>query len=210
MVPRVYWARVTDNADPDGLNRVKIAKKGEEESGTDWVPILTPYGSDDMGLNFLPDVDAQVLVIALDAAGVEKAVIGSSWSNEAGPPETGENSGADLNSDGENSLKFFRSRSGNQLIFDDTDGAEKMQMITADSKSRLEFSVADELVCLDTEHDITLSAKGAVSIQAEEVALASDKQLDIKAEEYQIAAKKGLDMDTDKEMGIKGSGISLN
>lgn len=210
MVPQVYWARVTDNADPDGLNRVKIAKEGEEESSTDWVPVLTPYGSSDTGLSFLPDVDDQVLVIPLGAAGVQKAVIGSVWSNGVPPPQTGENPNADLNSDGENSLKFFRSRSGNQLIFDDTDGAEKIQMIAADGKSRLEFSVADELVSLTTEHDITISAKGAVSIQAEEVAIESEKQVDISADEYQVAAKKGLDMNTDKDMGIKGSGISLN
>lgn len=211
MVPHFYWAKVTDNADPDGLHRVKAAREGEEEEAvTDWIPVLTPYGSSDTGLSFLPDIDDQVLVVSLDAMDARKVVIGTIWSNEVSPPETGENADADLNSDGNNSLRFFKSRSGSQLIFDDTDGAEKIQLITADSKSRFEFSAEDELVSLSTEIDLTISSKGALSIQAEEVAITSDKQVNISAEEYQIDAKDGLEINTDKDMTIKGSGISLN
>ncbi len=210
MVQHFYWAIVTDNSDPDGLNRVRVTKLGEEESVTEWIPVLTPFGSSDTGLSFLPDVDDQVLVVFLGTANVKKAVIGASWSNNTAPPKTEENSDADLNSNGENSLRFFRSKSGNKLIFDDTEGSEKIQIISSDNKSRIEFSVADELVSLTTENDLTIGAKGAISIQAEEITIDSKKAMNISAEEYQINAKKGLDMTTDKDMTIKGSGISLN
>jgi len=210
MVPHFFWAKVTDNADPDGLHRVKVTKEGEEENVTDWISVLTPYGSSDTGLSILPDVDDQVLVVSLNTMGSQSAVIGTAWSNEASPPETGENAEADLNGNGENSLKFFKSRSGNQIIFDDTEGAEKVQLISADSKSRFEFSAADELTSLKTENDLTIGSKGAISIQAEEVTIESKKQVNISADEYQIDAKKGLSMTTDKDFSIKGSGVSLN
>jgi phage baseplate assembly protein gpV len=210
MFANYYWAKVTDNADPDKLNRVKVVKKGEDESVADWIPVLTPYGSSDVGLSFLPDVDAQVLVVSLGPTDAQKAVIGSVWSNDAPPPESGENSSADFNDDGENSLKFFKSRAGNMLIFDDTKDAEKLQLIFAKNKSRLEFSEADELISLDTEQDIIIGAKGVVSIKAEEVEITSEKQVNISADEYQVSAKKDLEIKTDKDMSVKGSGISLN
>jgi uncharacterized protein involved in type VI secretion and phage assembly len=210
MVPHFYWAKLTDNADPDGLNRVKVTKEGENESVTDWIPVLTPYGSADTGLSFLPDVNDQVLVVSLNTVGSQSAVVGAVWSNEVSPPQTGENTEADLNENGENTLKFFKSRSGNQLIFDDNEDSEKVQMISSDGKSRFEFSVADELTSLITENDLTLDSKGAISIQAEEITITSEKQVNIAADEYQIDAKKGLKMTTDKDLIIKGSGVSLN
>jgi len=210
MFPNFYWAKVTDNADPDKLHRVRVAKKGEDESVADWIPVLTPYGSSDAGLSFLPDVDDQVLVISMGVMDGQKAVLGSIWSNEVSPPETGENSDADFNDDGENSLKFFKSRAGSMLIFDDTKGSEKMQLISSGKKSRLEFSEADELVSLSTDKDLNIGAKSAVLIKAEEVSITSKKEMNITVEEYQLNAKKGLDINCDKDIGIKGSGISLN
>jgi len=210
MGPRFFWGKVTDNADPDELNRVRVAIRDEDENVAEWIPVLTPYASFDAGLSFLPEIDDQVLVVSLDIKDIRKVVIGSIWSNEITPPETGENTSADLNGDGENSLRFIKSRSGNQLIFDDTEGAEKIQLISSDGKSRFEFSVEDELVSLTTENDLTIGAKGVISIQAEEVEITSKKQVNISADEYQIDAKKGMDITTDKDMTIKGTGISLN
>jgi phage baseplate assembly protein gpV len=210
MFPTFYWAKVTDNADPDKLHRVRVAKKGEDENVADWIPVLTPNGSGDTGLSFLPDVDDQVLVVSMGIMDGQKVVIGSVWSNDAPPPESGENSAADFNGDGENSLKFFKSRAGSMFIFDDTKGAEKMQLISSGKKSRLEFNEPDELILLETEQDINIAAKGVVSIKAEEISISSEKQMSISAEEYQIGAKKDLEISSDKDIGIKGSGISFN
>jgi phage baseplate assembly protein gpV len=201
---------VTDNADPDALHRVQIAKIGEEDGTTDWIPVITPYSGSEAGSSLLPDVDDQVLVVSFDSKGIKKAVIGSIWSNEANPPKTEENSGADLNADGENSLRFFKSRAGSLFIFDDTEGAEKIQLISSDGKSRLEISVADELLSLTTDNDLTMGAKGAISIQAEELSIELEKQVDVSMEEYQVSSEKAFDMEADKDMGFTGSGISLN
>jgi len=210
MFPNFYWARVTDNADPDKLNRVKVAKQGEDENVADWISFITPYGGSDTGLSFLPDVDDQVLVVSVGVKDGQKAIIGSVWSNELPPPESGENSAADFNDDGENSLKLLKSRAGGMLIFDDTKDAEKIQLVSAGKKSRFEINEPDEIVLLNTEHDLNMGAKGTVSIKAEEISVNSEKKMDISTDEYQLDAKKGLDIKSDKDIGIKGSGISLN
>jgi uncharacterized protein involved in type VI secretion and phage assembly len=205
-----YWGKVTDNEDPDGLHRVKVSKQGEEENVTDWLPVVTSYAGADTGLSFLPDIDDQVLVVSLDTWNARKAVVGSIWSNKVKPPETGENTDADLNGDGKNSLRFIKSRSGNQVIFDDTEKTEKVQLISHDGTSRLELSLSDELFTLDTEKDLSINAKGAITIQAEEIDVTSEKQVNVTGEENQIAAKKELDINSDKDIGLKGSGIALN
>jgi len=214
MKPFFQWAVVTDNADPDGLQRVKIAAEDEDESMSEWIPIITPYGSTDMGLSFLPEVGDEVLIVPVEALSREKndnAVLGTAWVNDIPPPETGENTDADLNKNGENALRFFKSRAGHQLIFDDTDGKEKIQILSADDSSRLEFDSKEAMVMLDTKNDIHMGAKGSIIIQAEEeIAITSKKKVNISTDDCLMAAKKGLAVKTNKEMGIKGSGISLN
>jgi phage baseplate assembly protein gpV len=210
MFSQYFWGKVTENADPDGLNRVRVTKLAEEDSVTDWIPVLTSFVGNDAGLSLLPDIDDQVLVVSLDSSNIQKVVLGSIWSDEVAPPESGENADADLNQDGKNSLKFYKSRAGNMIIFDDTENKEKIQLISSDGDSRLELSVADELLTLSTKTDLSISAKGVITIQAEEIAITSEKQFNVETEDYQISSSKAMNIEADKDVGMKGSELSLN
>ena len=136
--------------------------------------------------------------------------MGSIWSNEVKPPETEENSDADLNSDGNNSLHFIKSRAGNLIILDDTDSKEKIQFISADKKSRFEFSAEDELINIETENDIQIHAEKSLTIEAEEIEIKSSKQMNISVDEFQTKVSKDLSIESDKDITLKGSGIALN
>ena len=96
------------------------------------------------------------------------------------------------------------------IILDDTESAEKMQLIASDGKSRIEFSVPDELITIDTENDLTLNAKSNVIINAEEIEISASKQLNISTEEFQIKASKDISISSDKDITLKGSSIALN
>ena len=96
------------------------------------------------------------------------------------------------------------------IIFDDTDSKEKVQLITAEGKSKIEFSVEDESISIETEADLQLSAKKAVSINAEEIEITSKKQFNITADEFQTKISKELSINADKDITLKGSGIALN
>jgi uncharacterized protein involved in type VI secretion and phage assembly len=205
-----YFAKVTDNKDPDGLNRVRVARTGDGDSVTDWIPVITPWAGSGAGLSALPEPGSQVLVVSLDSREIKKAVLGGLWSAAAPPPETRENPEADLNQDGKNSLRFIKSRAGSMIIFDDTEGAEKIQIISAGGKSRLEFLTAGEILSLETDTDITIGAKGSLAIQAEEIEISGAKAVSLRAEEIMIAAKKNLEAAADRDMTLKGSSISLN
>ena len=210
MNKKVFIAKISDNQDPDNLHRVKVTFTNENEVVTDWVPVLSQTAGNDTGIYTLPDVDEQVVVIALDEVNTKYCVLGSIWSSEVKPPETGENSDADLNQDGKNSLNFVKTRSGNMLIFDDTDSKEKVQIITADGKSKIEFSNEDELINIETETDLTMTAKKKFTINAEEIEITSKKQFNISADEFQTKISKELQINADKDITLKGSGIALN
>ena len=210
MSKKIFIAKVSDNQDPDNLNRVKVTFQQEQETVTCWAPITFPTTGDNSGFICLPDVDDQVLVTYVDNDENNLCILGSIWSDEIKPPESEENSDADFNKDGNNSLNFIKTRAGNKIILDDTDSKEKIQLISADAKSRFEFSKEDELINLETENDIQLSAKANLSIDAEEIEITSEKQTNISSEEFNTKISKELEINADKDITIKGSGISLN
>lgn len=210
MHSQFFYATIADNKDPDSLHRVRVTKLGEEEMMTEWIPVVSAYTGAETGMSMLPDIDEQVLVVSLDSLGKQKAVIGSIWSEASPPPSSGENADADLNGDGKNALHFIKSKSGNMLILDDTEGKEKIQIISSDSSSRIEFNVADELLLVETEKDIQIGAKGNIVIQAEEISISSKKAMSLTGDEIAVAAKKKMDVTADQDITIKGSGIALN
>jgi uncharacterized protein involved in type VI secretion and phage assembly len=210
MFTKFFYGKVTDNKDPDKLNRVKVSILGEEESISDWLPVVTPLAGSNNGISILPELDDMVIVLSMDGSNIKKAVIGSVWFSGNEPPVTNENTDADLNQNGENNITFIKSRSGNMIIFDDTEDDEKIQIISSDGKSRFEFLNNDEKINVETENDIVIGAKGIVSIQAEEINMISEKQINISGEEVQVSAKKKMDIISDKDMTIKGSSITLN
>lgn len=206
-----YIAKVTDNQDEDKLNRVKVTTQLKDESVSFWLPCLTAMAGDGIGFTSLPDIDDQVLVLAFGPERDKQIVIGSFWNENAQPAESGENSDADLNGDGNNSLNFIKSRAENMLIFDDTDGKEKIQMILSGNKTRIELDNENELINIKTDKDFALSAKGAISISAEEeISMKSKKAFTIESDDFNIKAKKEIGIEASKDMTLKGSGIALN
>lgn len=210
MNKKVFFAKVSDNQDPDNLHRVRVTFTNEKESVTDWIPVLSQSAGNDVGIYNLPDVDEQVLVVSIDENNSKYCVLGSVWSNEVKPPQTGENGDADLNQDGKNALNFVKTKSGNMFILDDTESKEKIQVITAEGKSKIEFSNEDELINIETETDLQLSAKENLTINAKEIEITSEKQFNISADEFQTKVAKELQINADKDITLKGSGIALN
>ena len=199
---------VTNNADPDGLGRVKvvICSLGKNVE-TNWIPVVTAV----LGMFFLPEINDQVAVAFMDDNPDLPFVIGSIWSIPQMPPVTGENAASERNKDGKNNLRFFRSRSGNRMIFDDTKGNEKIQMISCDSASRFEIRAIDTGILFDTSKGLRMSAKEAVNIEGETCNIKMKKGLQVQSENIKIESKsKDINIKAGNAITVKGSGINLN
>ena len=207
-----FYGIVTDNEDPDKLGRVKVKLEIFEDSAeTDWIPVMSIYASEECGAYFIPEVEDQVVVAFLGDNSDQGVVLGSVWNNNQKPPKTEENTGSDLNQDGENNLRFIRSRSGNRIIMDDKDGEEKIQILSPDAKTRFELLAKDKMINIETEKNIEIKCKGKLNIEADEGEFKFKKGLKVEGDELSLKANsKSIEVKANTEITIKGTTVKLN
>ncbi|WP_028973421.1 phage baseplate assembly protein V [Spirochaeta cellobiosiphila] len=205
------YGTVSNNTDPDSMGRIKVSYSLQgEDTETDWLPILSFYATNGSGAFFLPEVGDQVVIAFQDARHQAGFVLGSLHHQDNLPPSTEENTDSDLNADGENNLQFIKSRSGNKLILDDKSGEEKIQLIAADGATRFEFLMADEMINLETDKDLRISAAGKIMIEAEEAELSLSGGLQATADGISIESDSDVSLTASDNMNVEGSSVKLN
>ncbi len=185
--PNITTAVVTNNKDKEGLGRVKVqypwSGKNDESH---WARIATMMAGPKRGSYFLPEVDDEVLVTFINGDVEFPVIIGMLWSKADLPPET--------NDDGKNNIRKIRSRSGHEIVFDDSAEAksEKLELHSAggqkivldDSKGsekiliedqgggKIEFdstakriSITSSMEIIMESNNITLKAGGVLTLQ---------------------------------------------
>lgn len=167
LVSHAVIGVVVDNVDPDSLGRVKVkypTLPGEPESF--WLRQVTPNGGVVGGVYALPEKDDEVLVMFLQGSQDEGVIMGQLWNGQLEPPkeaadgmpgsdktDTGGQLSTDLFNDGstdieKNDRRFWRSRAGHLIVFDDTDGAESIQIWDGDHTLALVFDMKESRILL--------------------------------------------------------------
>ena len=209
----VNQAVVTDNQDPDGLGRIRVAVctvDGGCDIESDWIPVLSPFAGNESGIFALPEVEDVVAAMFFDSTFSDGIILGALYNENLLPPKTEENSDGDLNDDGNNNLHFVRSRSGLRIILDDTDGEEKIQLLNTDAKTRFEILVGDELINIETDKDIHIGADGVINIEAEELNITTEKAMDISCDSATYESSKDISIEGSKNLTLEGQTIKLN
>ncbi|SNQ61971.1 phage baseplate assembly protein V [Candidatus Methanoperedens nitratireducens] len=188
---------VTNNKDPDDLGRVKV--KFPWLSDTDesnWARVVSLMAGKERGIYFLPEVDDEVLV-AFEFGDINMPyVIGSLWNGKDKPPQT--------NSDGKNNMRIIKSRSGHLIKLDDTDGAEKIEIIDKSEKNKIVIDAKNEKISIISSKDISISApNGKVTIEANDIEAKSNAST-------KIEASAGMDLKASGNMNVKGATVNLN
>jgi uncharacterized protein involved in type VI secretion and phage assembly len=124
---------VSNVADPDGLGRVKVRYPWlKDDSESPWARVVSFMAGAGRGAVFRPDVDDEVLVVFDHGDMRFPYVLGAVWNGkDAMPRERG--------SDQDNAIRMIKSRSGHQILLDDTAGAEKVT-VTDKSGNSIEMS----------------------------------------------------------------------
>lgn len=121
----VYPALVRDVQDPEGQGRVRIELPwlgGDAANAQAWARLATLMAGNGRGTWFIPEVGDEVLVAFQGGDSSRPVVIGALWNGQDSPPET---------MDAQNNLRAVTSRAGHRLLFDDTQGATKVEVETA-------------------------------------------------------------------------------
>ena len=105
---------VSNNDDPEKLGRVRVkfpTLSADDESA--WARISTPGGGKQRGLQWLPEVDDEVLVGFELEDHTRPVVLGGLWNRTDGPPQP------DAASGGSVTKRLLASRKDSRLVFDD-------------------------------------------------------------------------------------------
>ncbi len=163
--PRAETQRaiVKDNADPDGLGRVKIQFPWQQKDGdrtTPWIKMATPYAGADKGFYFIPEIGEEVL-IGFEGANAERPFVLSAGFNKTAKSTF---------SDADNNVKAIQTRSGHIIKLDDTKNGESITIIDKNNNT----------IFMDTvNNNITVTANETMTFNAKNMDINVSENLNI-------------------------------
>jgi uncharacterized protein involved in type VI secretion and phage assembly len=216
---------VTDNKDPEGMGRVKVKFPWlTSEHASDWARVVSVGGGTARGIQFLPEVNDEVLV------GFEHDdihfpyVIGGLWNGKANPPM--KNGQAVKNDKVEQ--RAIRSRIGHEIVFgEDTSGSSK-GFISIKTTSGKEINISDtdkkieiksekhtiklddqgNAVSIDTPGDIKIKATGKITVEGQQGVEMKGLKVDVEANSsMSLKANASMQVQANATMDVKSTGI---
>ena len=196
---------VSEIVDPDKMGRVKLTfpwRDANDESY--WARVSTLMAGAESGTYFLPDPGDEVLV-GFDEGDIRHPyVLGRVWNGQKKPPIT---------PDEENNLRKIASRSGHELVFDDSPNDGKVELLSRNRDGRqhrisLQDSKERTRIILEDQ-----SGKNTVEIDKDGMHFSSASKIEIKAPQLNITdanGKNGIMLDKSGNLTLKGTNIHLN
>jgi uncharacterized protein involved in type VI secretion and phage assembly len=182
---------IVDNLEDDEhLGRIRVKYPHLDDQKSRWARLVTPMAGQDRGLFFRPEKEDEVLVCFLHGDPNFPYILGSLWNTRDKPPQDDGNATA-------NNWRFFKSRSGHLLKFDDTDGSEKIEIIGKGENHKIIIDVAaDKIQIICKSGDLELKTKGSIKVDAEA--------------NIALTAKGDMTLRSDGTMTIKGQTVKIN
>ena len=187
---------VTDNQDPEGYGRVKVKYPWlAEDQSSDWARVVTPGGGNKRGLEFLPEVNDEVLV-GFELGDIQYPyVLGGLWNGRDAIPER-------VVEAGQVQKRLLRSRTGHTITLDDSDSGGG---ITIEDKN------GNKVVLDSASNKLSISVKGDASIEAQgNMTLQATGQLQLKGNGVTIDGGAGNTEVKGLIINLKGQLINLN
>jgi uncharacterized protein involved in type VI secretion and phage assembly len=183
----VVMAKVVDNVDPEEYGRIKVKLvTTHNEAETFWAWQLAPMTGKERGFYTLPEKDDTVLVAFIQGSQDNAVILGALWNGKDIPPQEAKDAlpGPDKTLvDGAaeatekftqgtqdlagNDRRFWKSRSGHLFVFDDSNGAETVQIWDKTHTLSIAFDSTKKLITIaNTEGDIEIRSKGNMVLEA--------------------------------------------
>jgi uncharacterized protein involved in type VI secretion and phage assembly len=120
---------VSNVNDPDGLGRVKVRYPWLKDDGdSPWARVVSFMAGPSRGAVFRPELGDEVLVLFDHGDMRFPYVLGALWNGQDEMPK-------ERGSDADNAIRMVKSRSGHQILLDDTAGAEKVTVLDKSGNS---------------------------------------------------------------------------
>jgi len=188
-MPGLVEAIVVDNVDPEQLGRIKVKFPSLPDMPESfWARLNMPMAGQERGWMTIPEIDDEVLVSFMHGDFNHAIVLGSLYNGVDTPPYA--------NEDQENNLRVFQSRSGHRLTFDDTAGAERIELILHNEEIKVIWDSAEKVLSVYSGKDIIIEAKETISF---------------KCKDFKLEASNSISMESGQSTDIKtGTSASVN
>jgi uncharacterized protein involved in type VI secretion and phage assembly len=201
----VHLAIVLDNKDGDGNPGFRVKVKFpwlNDQEKTYWARIAIPMAGPDRGAYVLPEIEDQVLVVFEHGDINRPLVIGALWSKKQEPVE--------VNASAKNNTKLIKSRAGHRIIFDDTQGAEKVTIVDKTKKNKIVLDTAAKVVQIECAGDITVKAADNVIMHSNALKVGTSATLKGKGQQMLAHTGATFGFKAGAAINITGSSITIN
>ena len=223
--PATTVGLVTNNNDPEGRGRVKVSFPHlHDQVESFWARVASPMSGNGWGLQFIPEVGDEVLVAFLEGDIQTPIIIGSLHNGKDKPPLEAD--------DGQNNLRIIRTRSGHEIVFDDTQDKSKLTIRSSsghfieldDEKGQEKITIQDQsgsekivldgdqnTITIESSKDLAVRTDTTVKIDAKDLDLSTTGNVTIKASgKVEIEGSGGLDLRSSGMTNVKGSMVNIN
>lgn len=162
MINGIVVGLVIDNKDPDQMARVKVKFPVDHESPPEstWVRMMWPMSGKKRGWVILPDIGTEV-VIGFAFRTLTPYVLGGVYNGDADKPKPY------ANEDENDDHRRFWSRNSHWIDFDDTEGAERIELKSTSENNAIyqEAHAAQKVLTTKVDKNFIVEAKETISLK---------------------------------------------
>lgn len=194
----VVPAIVTDTADPKKINRVKVKFPTLTETHTStWAPVIAPGAGNNRGIQWLPEVNDEVLV-AFESGDINHPyVMGGIWNGKDAPPETAAVAA------GQTNIRILKSRLGHIFKMVDAAASKGIEIIDSSGKNKIMIDTVTNKITITSQADIEVTATKNITLDAK-------ANVTIKGMSVSVEAQGTLDLKATGATNLKGSIVNIN
>jgi phage protein D len=201
---------VTDNKDPDGLCRVKVKFPWlSKDHASDWARLVTPGGGPQAGLEFIPEVNDEVLV-GFEQGNINYPyVLGGLWNGKDAPPI--KSSETTVIGGGKVKQRIIRSRTGHIITLDDSDNAPYIEIVDNTGKNKIKLDSKNNKLTVHLEGDMQFEApKGDIMLKAKTVTVEASDALKMKGKSLDAEASQAANVKAGTDLKLKGMNTDIS
>ena len=204
QMPGLVEAIVIDNKDPDNMGRVKLKfPLLPEMPESFWARLVMPMAGQKRGWMTIPEIDDEVLVAFVHGDFNHAIVVGALYNGVDVPPYA--------NEDGDNNLRVFQSRSGHRVTFDDTDGSERIELISHNEEIRIIMDAKEKTLSIYSGKDIIVEAKETISLKCKDFVMKADTSINAESgSSTEIKTGSSCSVDGGGTLTLKASSTTIN